>query len=113
MNSRVHWTERFPLSKRKMNHELPFEYPFNLLLCIMAGFLVAFHFSSASAPGYSHKNTKRTESFSVKMTLGIMPYRVKYERFAEKHFYLVISPILGRQRLQKHDDTLENASLKI
>jgi len=40
------------------------------------------------------------------MTLSVVPYGVEHERFAEKHFNLVVSPILRREGLQEHNDTL-------
>lgn len=40
------------------------------------------------------------------MALRVGPYRVEDKGLTEEHFDLVVSPVLRRERLQKHDDAL-------
>lgn len=42
------------------------------------------------------------------MTLSVVPYGIEHKSFAEKHFNFVVSPVLRREGLQEHDDTLAN-----
>ena len=43
------------------------------------------------------------------MALGIMPYGVEDEGFGQEKFDFVVPPVLRRQGLQEHDDTLKMA----
>ena len=42
----------------------------------------------------------------AEVALRVMPCGIVNKRFAEKHFDVVVSPVLCRKRLQEHDNAL-------